>query len=366
VTHAARSTPAPRSRTRGTARLPVAGLVAAVSCLAVGCGTPTEPSARSGMVFFTDASGGRLLVLELQKLLQNDDGFEPAIQVIEVGVGPWDVALNSDETLAYVAGRLGDDIHVLSTATGKILQSVGVGFSPVSLHVGADGRRLYVANAGSGRIAIIDVSGFANGARSPGGQLAVEDSIVLPSVGGLTGTADGKLIVAAMPDDDAVAIVDTEDLSIRIVLVDEAPQTAVLGPDDRTAYVPNFASETISVVDVRTAEVTGVIRLGQSGTGAVDVAVAPDAEHLYVTRWNGEVQTGPGQLEKIHLPSRETVGAIDVGSQAYDVEISPDGRYAAVSSFSGTVATIDLHLQASVVTEIGAGVMGGLTFTRVR
>jgi hypothetical protein len=60
------------------------------------------------------------------------------------------------------------------------------------------------------------------------------------------------------------------------------------------------------------------------------------------------------------------VAAIEVGSQAYDVELSPDGRYASVSSFSGTVATVDLSLFEAVVTEIGAGWMGGLTFTRLR
>jgi YVTN family beta-propeller protein len=316
-------------------------------------------------VFFTDVSGGRLLILELRRLLENTDGFEPAAQVIEVGAGPWDVVLSPDETMAYVASRLGDNLHIVSTVTGEIIDSVDVGFSPISLHVGVDSGLLYVANTGGGSISVIDVSGLSNtaGVRGP---LAVVDSILLSSVGGLTGTADGKLIVAAMPDDDAIAIVDTEDFSVRVVPAGDAPQTVVLGPDDRTAYVPNFESETISTIDVRTALVTGEIRLGGGGEGAVDVAVAPDGRFLYVTRWNGEVDGSPGRLEKIHLPSQTMVAAFEVGPQAYDVELSPDSRYASVSSFSGTVATVDLSRQESVVTEIGAGVMGGLTFTRLR
>jgi YVTN family beta-propeller protein len=316
-------------------------------------------------VFFTDVSGGRLLILELRRLLENTDGFEPAAQVISVGAGPWDVALSPDETLAYVASRLGDNLHIVSTVTGEIIDSVDVGYSPISLHAGVGGGLLFVANRGSRSISVIDVSGLSNtgGVRGP---LAVVDSISLSSVGGLTGTADGKLIVAAMPDHNAVAIVDTEGFSVRVVPVGDAPQTVVLGPDDRTAYVPNYASETISMIDVHTALVTGEIRLGGGGEGAVSVAVAPDGRHLYVTRWHGEVDEGPGRLEKIHLPSQTMVAAIEVGSQAYDVELSPDGRYASVSSFSGTVATVDLSLFEAVVTEIGAGWMGGLTFTRLR
>jgi DNA-binding beta-propeller fold protein YncE len=201
-------------------------------------------------VFFTDVSGGRLLILELRRLLENTDGFEPAAQVISVGAGPWDVALSPDETLAYVASRLGDNLHIVSTVTGEIIDSVDVGYSPISLHAGVGGGLLFVANRGSRSISVIDVSGLSNtgGVRGP---LAVVDSISLSSVGGLTGTADGKLIVAAMPDHNAVAIVDTEGFSVRVVPVGDAPQTVVLGPDDRTAYVPNYASETISMIDVR-------------------------------------------------------------------------------------------------------------------
>ena len=326
------------------------------------CGGPTEPSRATGTVFFSDASKRRLLVLELWKLQENATGFEPADQVIELGVGPWDMTFSPDGNVLYVANRLGDNVQMVSIPSGEILGSVGVGFSPISLHPNWEKALLYVGNTGNNTVSILDVSGYANGGSGSVVGPVVVDTIFLSSVGGLMGTADGSILAVAMPKDDAVAIVAVPDHSVRVVPVGDAPQTVVMGPDDRTAYVPNFVSKTVSVIDVGTAQLVEEIRLDERAGGAVDLAVGPDGEHLYVTRWSTGDERGPGVLEKIHLASRTTVAVIEVGVQAYDVKISPDGRFAVVSSFSGTVATVDLESNLAVLTEIGAGVMAGLRF----
>ncbi len=328
------------------------------------CLGPTEPSRATGTVFFSDASKKRLLVLELRNLQENATGFEPADQVISLGVGPWDMAFSPDGNVLYVANRLGDMVQMVSIPSGEILASVAVGLSPISLHPNWKKALLYVGNTGNSTVSILDVSGYANvGSGSAAGPgPVVVDSIRLSSVGGLIGTADGSILAVAMPRDDAVAIIAVPDHSVRVVPVGDAPQTVVLGPDDRTAYVPNFASKSVSIIDVGTAQLVEEIRLDERAGGAVDVVVGPDGEHLYVTRWSTGDERGPGVLEKIHLASRTTVAVMEVGVQAYDVKISPDGRFAVVSSFSGTVATVDLESNLVVLTEIGAGVMGGLRF----
>ncbi|MCH7682222.1 MAG: beta-propeller fold lactonase family protein [Gemmatimonadetes bacterium] len=316
------------------------------------------------MVFFTAASQRRLLVVDVKALSRNETGFQPAAQVINVGTGPWDVALSSDGRLIFVANRFGDNVQIISTASGAIIGSVSVGLSPVSLHLGAGGRYLYVASTTGRTVSVVDVGAFSNGGESAGRAApTVQDTIFLSSVGWLTGTSDGTRLVVTMPSDDSVTIIDMVDNSVlHVIPVGDAPQMIVIGPDDRTAYVPNFISETVTVIDVRTGSVTDEIPLAEGARGAVGVAVSPDGRYLYVTRWSAVNELDRGTLEKIDLVSRKTVARIEVGPQPFDVEISPDGRLAVVSSFTGMVATVDLAAERSVLAEVGAGMMGGLAF----
>ena len=224
----------------------------------------------------------------------------------------------------------------------------------VVVHRSGTGELLYVTNVTSSTISVVDVA-------SPG---SVRETIALPSVGWLTGTSDGTLLVATMPSDDAVALIDTRDNSVlQTIPVGDAPQMVVLAPDDRTAYVANLGSETITVIDLTTASVAAEIALAEDAQGAFGVALSSDGEYLYVTRWAAENALGPGTLEKVDLTRRETVAKIAVGVQPFDVEISPDGRMAVVSSFQGVVTDVDLVTERLVVDEVGATLVPGLAFS---
>ena len=322
-----------------------------------GCGSvATEPSATPVMVFLTAAWRRQILVVDLEALLRNETGFQAAEQTVDVGAWPWDVVLDPDGSRAFVANRVGDNLHVVAMPSGTVVDSIPVGTSPVSLHWSGTDEFLYVTNVTSSTISVVDVA-------SPGTP-SVRETIALSSVGWLTGTSDGTLLVATMPSDDDVALIDTRDHSVlQIIPVGDAPQMVALGPDDRTAYVANFSSETITVIDLTTASVAAEISLEEDAQGAIGVAVSSDGGYLYVTRWAAENALGPGTLEKIDITTRETVGKIEVGVQPFDVEISPDGRVAVVSSFQGVVTVVDLVTDRVVVTKVGATLVAGLAFS---
>ncbi len=148
------------------------GILSLTACLG-----PTEPSRATGTVFFSDASKKRLLVLELRNLQENATGFEPADQVISLGVGPWDMAFSPDGNVLYVANRLGDMVQMVSIPSGEILASVAVGLSPISLHPNWEKALLYVGNTGNSTGSILDVSGYANvGSGSAAGPVVVSMS----------------------------------------------------------------------------------------------------------------------------------------------------------------------------------------------
>jgi YVTN family beta-propeller protein len=58
------------------------------------------------------------------------------------------------------------------------------------------------------------------------------------------------------------------------------PQSVAFAPDSRHAYVVNDGSNTVSVIDTATNQVTANVQVGQDPTS---VFVAPDGKHAYVT-----------------------------------------------------------------------------------
>lgn len=347
-------------------RVPAIG-VALSMWLCVGCGSdPTDPSVQPGRVVFTAAQQRRLLVVDPDALQENDTGFQPAERTIEVGSWPWDVTFSQDGDVVFVAQRRGDNVKLFSSHDGRMLDSVGVGFSPVHLILSVDGRTLYVASTGAGTIAVLDVSAHVNGRTAGIGAVPVVQTIELESVGWLAETTDGMTLVATMPDHDALAVIDTDDGTVRgVIPTGDAPQSVVIGPDDRTAYVPSFVSARVTVVDIVDGVVDREIFLGSGGVGAVGVALS-EAGYLYVARWSAASDSDRGVLAKVDPVTGNTVAEIEVGPQPYDVEISPDGKLAVVSSFLGVVAAVDLERDVAVLAEVGAALMGGLAFTPLR
>jgi YVTN family beta-propeller protein len=84
---------------------------------------------------------------------------------IEVGLHPSALALDSAHRRLYVANANSDSISVIDTATDRVVRTVEVGLfrkaplgsSPNALAISADGRMLYVANGANNAIAVVDL-----------------------------------------------------------------------------------------------------------------------------------------------------------------------------------------------------------------
>ncbi|MEU6216287.1 beta-propeller fold lactonase family protein [Streptomyces sp. NPDC047022] len=99
------------------------------------------------------------------------------------------------------------------------------------------------------------------------------------------------------------------------------------------AYVANFRSGTVSVIDTTTNAVTTTITVGTQPTG---VAITPDGTHAYVT------DLGSGTVSVIDTTTNTVTTTITVGSGPVRVAITPDGARAYVTHLStGTVSVID-------------------------
>jgi YVTN family beta-propeller protein len=91
---------------------------------------------------------------------------------IETGLHPAGMVLSPDESLLYVANANSDFVSVIDTKTDEVVQELStkpmeilpLGSAPNALTISPDGKTLYVANGGNNALAVIDLaSGQVNG-----------------------------------------------------------------------------------------------------------------------------------------------------------------------------------------------------------
>jgi YVTN family beta-propeller protein len=111
-------------------------------------------STREGTVSVLDPATGKLL------------------KEIEVGLHPNDIVKSPDENFVYVANANSDDVSVIDTREGKVSETISVrlmgdenpfwGSSPNGLAISGNGKTLYVANGMDNAIAVVDLGSKAS------------------------------------------------------------------------------------------------------------------------------------------------------------------------------------------------------------
>jgi YVTN family beta-propeller protein len=125
------------------------------------------------------------------------------------------------------------------------------------------------------------------------------------------------------------------------------PEWVAVAPDGKHAYVANFGSNNVSVIDTATNTVVTTVPVGSKPNG---VAVAPDGKHAYVANF------GSNNVSVIATATNTVVTTVPVGSTPNGVAVTPDGKYAFVTNFnSNNVSVIDTATN-TVVATVAVGV----------
>ena len=99
----------------------------------------------------------------------------------------------------------------------------------------------------------------------------------------------------------------------------------------QNAYITNFASNTVSVIDTATNTVIATAPVGSDPAG---VAVTPDGSKVYVANENSN------NVSVIDTATNTVIATIPVGIDPLGVAVTPDGSKVYVASI-GTVSVID-------------------------
>jgi YVTN family beta-propeller protein len=202
----------------------------------------------------------------------------PSAKPEDLGSLPYAVVVAG--TKLYVSEWNGGGVSVIDTTQAKLLRRIATGGHASSLALSPNGDRLYVANATSDTVSVIDTS---------------SDTVV------------GAVDLRPYPD----------------APMGSMPNAVALSPDGKTLYVANGGNNDVAVVDTGTLAIRGLIPTAWFPSA---VTVSADGRFLYVANMKG-LGAGPnprGPNPERRTPTEQYVGNMARGTLSI-IDI-PDGE----------------------------------------
>ena len=266
----------------------------------------------------------------------------------------------ASQQLAYVTNftstSMPGTVSVINTANNTLApppNPITVGNGPIGIAITPDGTQAWVADQFSGSVSVIDLatntvvrSISAVGVNPEGIAIAK-----VPSGNTLAYVTDFYCCLNGFGGNSFVNVINTATWAVNTlpntpIAVGVNPEGIAITPDGKRAYVTNFGSDTVSVIDTSTNLVIATI-VGPNGFGGIvpggfmrpqSVAITPDGKRAYVT---GSISDTVSVIDTISN-TLETAGLpILVGSFPTGVAITPDGNFAYVANlFDNSVSVI--------------------------
>jgi YVTN family beta-propeller protein len=248
-------------------------------------------------------------------------------------------AADPSEGLLLVVNKTGNDVSLLSLASGETVATLPTGRGPHEIAVSADGRRAVATNYGTreapgNSLTVFDLR-----------QRAVERTIDL-------GRHQRPHGIAFFPDSRRAAVTTEDSRHLLIVdvvagRIERAIETGqdishmvALSPDAKRAYVANIGSGSLTVIDLGAGK---VLKQVATGGGAEGVAVTPGGGEIWVS--NRAADT----LSVVNAKSLDVVATLPSPGFPIRVVMTPDGRHAlATSARSGELAIFDVKQRKEV------------------
>jgi YVTN family beta-propeller protein len=166
---------------------------------------------------------------------------------------------------------------------------------------------------------------------------------------------DGALCYTVSPEGDVVIPVDIKgQTSYPSIPVGDQPVAIVIHPDGTFAYVANFNSGTVSVIDIQPTSITfnHVVATIPVGTNPTDLAIFPDGDRVLVANaGSGDVSVIDG--DKGSATANQVIATVGTGSSAKSIAVSPDGARFFIGNDTGFI--VMSANSYSVVATIGTG-----------
>ncbi|HZN78976.1 MAG TPA: beta-propeller fold lactonase family protein, partial [Mycobacterium sp.] len=303
------------------------------------------------------------------------------------GVSPYGVAVVG--TTAYVANQGANTVSVINTVTGQAVGSpIVVGSAPTGVVASLDGAYVFVSNRNSGTVSVIRTSDnkvidinpatpTTVDAIKVGSQpemLAINTSTITTATGEI---AAGARLYVANYASNTVSVIDISNpVAPKVIDTNPATTTTVdaitVGSNPRgiafaetvngpRVYVVNRTGGTVSVIDAVTNKVVDAnpatpttVDAIKVGTTPQLIVVSPDGTRAYVTNYGSNsvsiIDTATNKVVDANPATPSTVDAIAVPSTPVGVGLSKDGSLLYVANGTDRISVIDTKTRAVINT----------------
>ncbi|MEI7782654.1 MAG: YncE family protein, partial [Planctomycetota bacterium] len=244
--------------------------------------TGTAYSSYSKVLYAANGSAGTITKIDPAK--------NTAVGSISVAGTPTAVAVNPTNGFIYVANAATNKLQVINPTTNAIFE-IGVGTNPTGLSVSSDGKKIFVANSGSGTVTMVDSGGSTPTNASAykavtlqtGGGQGTSGVAVAPS----SDPSDGYTVFATNTISNTVSVINTDTKETSTITGFDAPKGVVTSPEGKYIYVSNSGTNTVSVI----ASITGQTLPKAEVSSPAHIALSTDGRWAYVTSTTNDTVT---------------------------------------------------------------------------
>ena len=254
---------------------------------------------------------------------------------------------------AYFTNRNSHDVSVVDLTMNTVISHIEVGYGPYCVAVSPDGDTAYVTSTEKG-ISIIDAATNTLTGNIP---VFVDTIAVSP---------DGKSLYGVSRDEGTLKGIDIASGTVlKSVEVGPAPHGITVNNEGTRIYVSSLDDGMVRVIDVATMGVIATVAVTEPGDPVWDVEVNPCGSKVYA------VSAGSCTLTVIDGETNAVIGSHSYlpessVSQCY-LAISPDGQRIALSDVSMSIIPRTIYLIDSqsldVLRQFYAQRPSDLTFT---
>lgn len=238
-------------------------------------------------------------------------------------------------------------------APNTVVATINVGVTPSNLAITPDSRFAYVANNNNYGVGGYTVSVLDLTTNLPI-QTISDPSFNEPYT--VTINSSGTRAYVTNSNGATITIIDiTTNTVIGLIGGFDGPSGMVITPDGNFAYVNNYGGPlgvgsgngtTVSLVNLNTNTIIGTIVVGLA---PASLAITPDGKFVYVINYV-DGNPGTGTISIIQTSTNTVVGTIPGFSGPFAIAIAPNGRHAYVTNFGSnnftpigtTVSVVDL------------------------
>ncbi len=268
------------------------------------------------------------------------------------GSQPVALAVNSSTSRIYVANAGSDNVSVIDGASNTVIATIPVGSTPRGIAVDARANRVYVANSGSSEVAVIDGESNEVIAALPVGK----------QPWGLAADSNTGRVFVSDRSSSTVSVIDgRHNFVIGTVSVGDLPTGVAVNPATGRVYVASSGSGHLGVVDgVSNLLIATLPLAGGSSAEAWGVAVDSGSNRVYVATPATEASGADGgTIVVVDASNNSPIGFIVIPGPAEALAVdSASGRIYAGSSSDDRMWVIDTR--TNVVTSV-VSLGGGLS-----